>query len=793
MYYLILSAIICFQVFLNIIVLTGNFNSKTNRWFVLMNIGIMVWISSISLANIQFRAFAFSLFINQLSFISVILFSLFLFFFVQNFPREVKVTSFFSKIILPISAVVWIILIFRTNLIIENLVRVEDRYDIERGTLYFPYILYILLIVLKSIRLLVKKYIVSEAIEKAKLKLLIISFVLITIVILMTNAIIPSVTKTTVSSNYGPFAIIFWLGIIAYTTRKHRLLDARFLLGKLVYYLLLSIILYCFFYGITAIHMRFFGSIYNINAYAIGLLYAILTVSIFNGANNFIRKYIDSKLINPGYDPLETVDELGNQIATILDINRIGETVLSTIARTIRPGYKSLIVIPNKKKGNPFEINYKGQTMKFEPENYELAQEIWKVTGKDPIVYDEIQQDLFSRYAPKQLQIRSIKKAMERNLLKVLVPLGQNENICGILILGQKEADTPYTVQDIEFLKSIASTTRVAVERAIFYEEVVDLNRNLLLRIDEATKELQTKNKDLQNALDTVKEIQRRERDMIDIMGHELRTPITIVRNAISLINNSIEKNQNIPLESLAKYIKMAQESAEREVSLIETLLSATKVDAQRLQLFRENIDFRDVVHDSILALKPKAEAKSLHIIYNEPRILPEVYADRTRVQEVMDNLLSNAIKYTERGYIEIKLETKRDYLKCSIKDTGLGIPLEDIPNLGKKFYRVKSHLDEEKESPIVRPGGTGLGLYVSFELVKVHGGKVSVESEIGKGSTFSFTFPVYKDQKIEKAESTMEKDLFKRLGMKTKAEREREAAKARKKRKKPGQREISD
>lgn len=125
------------------------------------------------------------------------------------------------------------------------------------------------------------------------------------------------------------------------------------------------------------------------------------------------------------------------------------------------------------------------------------------------------------------------------------------------------------------------------------------------------------------------------------------------------------------------------------------------------------------------------------------------VYADRSQMQEIVDNLISNAVKYTDKGWIDIFVENDGDFVKFKIVDTGIGIAEEDQVNLGKKFYRVGPHVsDESRLYNVVRPGGTGLGLYVTFNLVRKQGGTVSVESEPGKGSTFTFSIPKYTGQK---------------------------------------------
>lgn len=256
--------------------------------------------------------------------------------------------------------------------------------------------------------------------------------------------------------------------------------------------------------------------------------------------------------------------------------------------------------------------------------------------------------------------------------------------------------------------------------------------------------------KDLEQALNQLQEARRQERDMIDIMGHELRTPITIVRNALVMIETIKKTTGQIPDDKLTEYLEMALESTRREISLIEMMLSATKADAQRFQISKEKVDMIDTIKDALEGQKRTAETKKISLIFNPSSETFIAYADRVRTQEVIDNLLSNAVKYTNEGTVEISIRHEGDFIKTSIKDSGIGIAAEDIPNLGKKFFRAQQYTNESKLN-IVRPGGTGLGLYVVYSLVDQMGGKVEVQSELGKGSTFSFTLPVFTGQKEEK------------------------------------------
>lgn len=266
--------------------------------------------------------------------------------------------------------------------------------------------------------------------------------------------------------------------------------------------------------------------------------------------------------------------------------------------------------------------------------------------------------------------------------------------------------------------------------------------------------ELRKVNTALDNALSEVQEVRRKERDMMDVMGHELRTPLTVVRNALSLIQKEIRKSGKISLDKLNKYLDMALESARREVQLVETLLSATKVDASRLQLNMVKVRVSEVIRDAVESQRNIIEEKKLVIDY--PTLNGElfVFTDRIRVQEIMDNLLSNAVKYTEKGEIQINVWSTKGKIWIQIKDSGYGINSEDLENLGKKFFRAKQHVHGKG---MVRPGGTGLGLYVTFELIRIMGGQLYIQSEAGRGSMFTFGLPEFTNQEEHHFDQTFD------------------------------------
>jgi signal transduction histidine kinase len=177
--------------------------------------------------------------------------------------------------------------------------------------------------------------------------------------------------------------------------------------------------------------------------------------------------------------------------------------------------------------------------------------------------------------------------------------------------------------------------------------------------------------------------------------------------------------------------------------------LSVTKIEDKRLQEKRSVFNLSDLVLQISSEMEVVAKKKGLklftHIggagMTNQMVVAPTypVKADSERLREVITNLIDNAIKYTNQGSIDVSLDGNKSQVTVKIHDTGMGIPAEEQKHLFEKFYRVNNTATREQ-------GGTGLGLYIARSLIEMYGGKIWVESEVGKGSTFAFSLPIAKE-----------------------------------------------
>lgn len=225
--------------------------------------------------------------------------------------------------------------------------------------------------------------------------------------------------------------------------------------------------------------------------------------------------------------------------------------------------------------------------------------------------------------------------------------------------------------------------------------------------------------------------------DFVSMAAHELRTPLTSVMGYLSVFMEEYGKLLDVEPKMLLGRVEIA---ARQLIMLVETILSASRIEKGAFTITTEPIDWKPVVEQIVDSFQERAHDKHIELNFNKQTpIQAKVFADKLRLGEVVTNLLSNAISYTrEGGSVNVEIEETPDNIITHITDNGEGIPAAAIPHLFTKFYRVMGKLEQGSK-------GTGLGLFISKAIIEMHNGKIWVESELGKGSTFSFLLPVYR------------------------------------------------
>jgi signal transduction histidine kinase/CheY-like chemotaxis protein len=230
------------------------------------------------------------------------------------------------------------------------------------------------------------------------------------------------------------------------------------------------------------------------------------------------------------------------------------------------------------------------------------------------------------------------------------------------------------------------------------------------------------------------REVDRMKTEFVALVSHELRTPLTSIRGYTDLI---LDGDAGEIDEEAREYLDVVKSNADRLVALVNDLLDISRLESGRIQLKLEDVNLSEVITLVVRTLSEMIATKKQTLSVDIDPALPPVRADRDKMIQIVTNYLSNAYKYTPAGGdIRITLTRVGDHARVAVTDTGYGIAPEDQARLFTRFYRVDNSMTREI-------GGTGLGLSIVKAFVELQGGEVGVESEPGKGSTFSFTAPL--------------------------------------------------
>jgi signal transduction histidine kinase/ActR/RegA family two-component response regulator len=296
------------------------------------------------------------------------------------------------------------------------------------------------------------------------------------------------------------------------------------------------------------------------------------------------------------------------------------------------------------------------------------------------------------------------------------------------------------------------------------YVELESVNSEMqasYLRLKTTTAELGKAQEKLQEHYDVLKimneEFQRAnevKNKFLSIMSHELRTPLTVINGYLSLV---LDKDYGRPGTELRDLLKVVKEQGHIQLSLIEDLLDLSRIEAGEFKLQKLSLEVDDLIAKAVENFRPKYEEKSISVNVDADEDLPTVYWDFQKMLQVFQNLLDNALKFTsEGGKIDISAHYKSDFVEVKVRDNGIGIPRDQIDRVFERFFQVDS-------SSTRQFNGSGLGLSIVREIILAHQGKIFVESEEGKGTSFLILLPIGEPDRSRVVSKIAKKDLGER------------------------------
>jgi len=708
-------------------------------WFSLLTFSFALWvISNILIDSVNLQAYAtFWTKMSGVGILSIVYtflgFSLF-------FPFA-KVNAKIKIIIASIPLGLLYTALFAGSSVIVNVDMNTLPREVEYGNIYPLLVVYLLAMLIivgfqfgKSFRTSPPKY-------KVHYQYILLGFLITVLASVIFNMVFPMLNIKEFT-RLGPFSSIAFAILISTAMLRHRLFSLKTIISKFIKYGTLGIFFTIVLYPLVYLLSEVETSVYN--RLILVVLFSFTGVLFILPLDKSVTKWIKLRFLD--FDVSYVVDLFSKEVERELSKKEINIVLGRYFKEYLQikntyVSYFDLLYLTNVNNGKRDLLNDKMKKSVKELLVQIPEQSLLTVEDNKDIVFNDID-------------------------FKHIIGIKGYDKGVGYIFITNRDDSIPFFDEDVELLERLVEIYGVALERASLYEEVQQFSQTLQTKVDEATSSLKAKNADL-------KLLRDRERDMMDIMGHELRTPLTIIKMTLGLLKTkAIKLNAKFDKKDFDEYHTRMRDAVQREIRLLETMLSSTKLDANRMEIHLEKVDFLPMARDAIMAQQNKIDEKGLEMKFEDPEVPIEVFGDRIRLPEVVDNLISNAVKYTKEGYVELSIDTDSDnkFVIIKVQDSGSGIPKEAISHLGTKFFRVQQHLekvhkDVEQGAQIVRPGGTGLGLYVTFGLVKMMNGEVKVESELGKGSTFIVKIPKYLEQE-EKDFSKDSNDAFARLGL---------------------------
>jgi two-component system phosphate regulon sensor histidine kinase PhoR len=278
-------------------------------------------------------------------------------------------------------------------------------------------------------------------------------------------------------------------------------------------------------------------------------------------------------------------------------------------------------------------------------------------------------------------------------------------------------------VNDVSLLELIqrALGEKTSMSREVeLFGHYYQCNATYLLNMDELVI--------IMHDITGIKHLQRIKRDFVSNVSHEMRTPLTAIKGYAETMKGIDEENES--------YLSVIKKHTERLINIVEDLLILSEMEEIGMKLDLDMVDVNETISSIMKIFNPRIQEKSLSVALQLDPHIPQIQADRLKLEQAFINLIDNAVKYTEKGTIAVSTKIIEGFLIIEVHDTGIGIPDTHIPRLFERFYTVdKSHSR--------KLGGTGLGLSIVKHIVLLHNGTIDVESEVGEGTTFRIDLPL--------------------------------------------------
>lgn len=312
------------------------------------------------------------------------------------------------------------------------------------------------------------------------------------------------------------------------------------------------------------------------------------------------------------------------------------------------------------------------------------------------------------------------------------VPLKVRDQLIGVLYVDNTSL-VRFGPEELEFVSGFANQAAIAIENSRLYkrleEEAKNREKELVALVEERTRSLA-------DAMIAAEEANRAKSRFLASMSHELRTPLNAIIGYSEMLEDELK---DLDQKDLIPDLKKIEGAGKHLLALINDILDVSKIEAGKMELYLETFELSSLIREIATTIKPLVEKNANKLELVSSPDLGSIYADATRVRQVLFNLLSNACKFTKDGVITLRADRKVDngaeWVSLIVRDTGIGMTSDQLGKLFQAFSQADSSISR-------RFGGTGLGLALSKRFCQMMGGDIDVESVYGKGTTFIAKFP---------------------------------------------------
>lgn len=511
----------------------------------------------------------------------------------------------------------------------------------------------------------------------------------------------------------GVFPVPFISGLLftitlAYAIVKHRLFDIKVIIRKsAVFALILTLIATFWLIGTTFVFKYFPPFL------AVFIPSLIITVS-FIPLKNFLERLTEKYFFTKAYSFEEVVRNAARNIVNMIDLEALLKNAMGYLISALKTESAAIAILIDRDHFiSRSVIGWQAEHESFTiNKDSAIVQHLnrWMV---EILVRDEMD---FEEGEEKEIH-QKIKQELVDLKFALVAPILSKMKVIGLLFLGDKKNKDAFTVQDIQLIDVICSHLGPAIENARLFEQT----KNLLAEVALANKA---------------------KSDFIDIVSHQFRTPLSVVRWQAEVLQDSLKKKKGLLGETEQTSLSKIYDQTLFLINLLSEIFDVLAIEGGKLVLDKKPRFLWETVDEEVKDFSLAFAQKKINVVWEREKIVPfETEYDEMKIKSVVKILLNNALKYTkEGGKVEIKMDKKdiggKIYSWVTVNDSGVGIHIDDINNVFAKFFR-------SEDAKLMAPEGTGLGLYVAKKFIEAHGGKIWLESSLGAGTTANFILPI--------------------------------------------------